>query len=410
MLKAREPTSVLPLSGKPSIAVLAFANMSGDSEQEYFSDGIAEDIITMLAHSRSLFVIARNSSFTYKGRPTDVKQVARELGVRYLLEGSVRRGGNRVRVTAQLIDAETGNHVWAERYDRQLADVFAVQDEIAAAVAVAVAPTVEEMERQRAVRRPPESIGAWEAYQRGLWHRSRTGEAENQESKRCFQRAIELDPKFAAGYLGLAGATIAEASLFQTRGFDEEMEETIALAQRAISLDPMDAVGYGLLSIALTLLGDYEGGLAEARRALEISPSLAFGRSAFGVALLYSGQPQEGIDSLRRALRHDPYDPFRLIRLSQIVMGHYYLRESEVAVSVAKETIRSYPDHPIVYRWLAAALGQLSRIGEAREALHKAISIAPKSFDMYVRQRHPRYRPEDYEQMLEGLRKAGWEG
>lgn len=398
------------LPDKPSIAVLPFQNMSGDPEQEYFSDGIAEDIITMLSHSRSLFVIARNSSFTYKGRAVDVKQVAHELGVRYLLEGSVRRGGNRVRVTAQLIDAETGNHLWAERYDRDLADVFVVQDEITQAVAIAIEPTVAEMERQRAVRRPPESLGAWEAYQRGLWHISQMSVAENEEAKRCFRRATELDPKFAAGYTGLVHATIAEASLYQTRGFDEAMEETIALARRAISLDPMDAVGYGCLSNALTLLGDYEGGLAEARRALAISPNVAIGHAALGVALSYSGRPREGIDSVRRGLRHDPYDPLRFIRLAQIAMSHYYLREYDVAVSVAKEAIRSYPDHPLIYRWLAAALGQLGRVDEARDALQKAVTIAPKSFDMYVRHRHPRYRPEDYEHMLEGLRKAGWEG
>ncbi len=195
-----KPGPALPLPDKPSIAVLAFANMSGDPEQEYFSDGLAEDIITSLSHSRSLFVIARNSSFTYKGRAVDVKQIARELGVRYVLEGSVRRGGNRVRVTAQLIDAETGNHIWAERYDRDFADVFAVQDEITQAVAIAIEPTVAEMERQRAVRKPPENLGAWEAYQRGLWHMSRISSEENETAKHFFRRAIECDPNFAAAY------------------------------------------------------------------------------------------------------------------------------------------------------------------------------------------------------------------
>jgi adenylate cyclase len=400
----------LPLPDKPSVAVLPFQNMSGDPEQEYFSDGIAEDIITALSRSRSLFVIARNSSFTYKGRAVDVKQVARELGVRYVLEGSVRRGGNRVRITAQLIDGQSSNHLWAERYDRDCADVFAVQDEVTEAVAIVIEPTVAEIERQRAAREPPENLGAWEAYQRGLWHSAGTGAPENEEAKRWFRRAIELDPKFAAGYSGLAGATIRDASLYQTRDFDEAMEETVALARKAISLDPMDAVGFCQLSNALTLLGDYEGGLAEARRALATSPNIAFGHAALGVALLYSGSPREGINAIREALRRDPYDPLRFIRLNQIAMAHYYLREYEVVVGVAKEVIRSHPDHPLVYRWLAAALGQLGRGEEAREALQKAVTIAPKSFDMYVRHRHRRYRPEDYEHMLEGLRKAGWEG
>ena len=177
----------LPLPGKPSIAVLAFTNMSGDLDQEYFSDGIADDIITELSRSRSLFVIARNSSFTYKGRAVDVKQVARELGVRYVLEGSVRRSGNRVRVIAQLIDAETGNHIWAERYDRELTDVFAIQDEITAAVTTAILPAVTDAEQRRALRKPPESLGAWETYQRGnLAHGQRHCRPDNEQASNSF--------------------------------------------------------------------------------------------------------------------------------------------------------------------------------------------------------------------------------
>jgi adenylate cyclase len=190
----------LPLPNKPSIAVLAFTNMSGDSEQEYFSDGVAEDIITELSRSRSLFVIARNSSFTYKGRAVDVKQVARELGVRYVVEGSVRRSGDRIRVTAQLIDAETGNHIWAERYDRDVNEVFAVQDEITIAVTAGINPVVADAEQRRAMRKKPESLTAWEADQRGLWHVGKFD--ENEHAKEFFQRAIELDAAFSPGVLG----------------------------------------------------------------------------------------------------------------------------------------------------------------------------------------------------------------
>ena len=176
----------LPLPDKPSIAVLAFTNMSGDLEQEYFSDGIADDIITELSRSRSLFVIARNSSFTYKGRAVDVKQVARELGVRYVVEGSVRRSGSRIRVTAQLIDAETGNHIWAERYDRALEDVFAVQDEITDAIVTAIRPAVADAEFRRALRKPPESLGAWETYLRGQWHYGQRTAADHERAKQFF--------------------------------------------------------------------------------------------------------------------------------------------------------------------------------------------------------------------------------
>jgi adenylate cyclase len=195
-------TPSLPVPDKPSIAVLPFANMSGDPEQEFFSDGIAEDIITALSRYPSLFVIARNSSFTYKGRAVVVKQVGEELGVRYVLEGSVRKAGNRVRVTAQLVDAEAGNHVWANRYDRDLADIFALQDEITEAVAIAVAPAIADAERHRAMRRPPEGLDAWAAYQRGLWHFSKGTPDDNTLAESLFQQAIDLDPSFAGRLYG----------------------------------------------------------------------------------------------------------------------------------------------------------------------------------------------------------------
>jgi adenylate cyclase len=178
--------------------------MSGDLEQEYFSDGIAEDIITELSRSRSLFVIARNSSFTYKGRAVDIKNIARELGVRYVLEGSMRRSGGRVRVVAQLIDAQTGNHIWAERYDRALEDVFAVQDEITTAVVTAILPAVADAELRRVLRKPPESLGAWEAYQRGLWHIAQASREDNERAQQFLQRAVSLDASFAPAYVAMA--------------------------------------------------------------------------------------------------------------------------------------------------------------------------------------------------------------
>jgi adenylate cyclase len=406
----RTVTAALPLPDKPSIAVLPFTNMSGDHEQEYFSDGIAEDIITLLSRSRSLFVIARNSSFTYKGRAVDVKQIARELGVRYVLEGSVRRGGSRVRVTAQLIEAETGNHLWAERYDRHLTDVFAVQDEITEAVAIAIEPTVAEVERQRALRRPPESLGAWEAYQRGLWHLSRNSVQDFDKAKHFLRRAIELDPNFAAAHARLTMPILAEASMYQKRSVSEAADEALEVARRAISLDPNDAVAHSRLGVALALKGDSIGGLAEVRRALSISPNSASAFGDLGTVLLISGNPREAVDALHEALRRDPCDPFRFTRLPQIALCHYHLHEYDEAVEVAKATIRSYPDHPWVYYRLAAALGQLGRADEARDALQKALTLAPKAFNIIVRSRPVWIHPKDHEHLLDGLRKAGWEG
>ncbi len=209
--------------------VLPFTNMSGDPEQEYFSDGIAEDIITALSRNRSLFVIARNSSFTYRGRPVDVKQVARELGVRYVVEGSVRRAGERVRISAQLIDAETGNYVWAERYDRRLVDVFEVQDEITAAVSRAIGPALSHAERQRAIRKQPENLDAWEAYQRAMWHQAKGGAANVEQARHFLERAIELDPLFAAAH-----AMLAISHIFAlTVGHPLSLRDTVTMAEAA---------------------------------------------------------------------------------------------------------------------------------------------------------------------------------
>jgi len=407
---AAKPSATLPLPSKPSIAVLPFQNMTGDAEQDYFADGIAEDIITMLSRSQTLFVIGRNSSFTYKGRSVDVKQIARELGVRYVLEGSVRRGSNRIRVTAQLVDAVTGNQMWAERYDRDPIDVFAVQDEITEAVAIAIEPAVSEMERCRAVRKPPESLSVWEAYQRGLWHKGRISVRDNEAAKNFFRRAIGLDPSFAPAYAELAQCIFQSASLYQVMSVAEALDEALPVTYGAVGLDPRGAVGYVSIGSARFFQGDCEGSLAAARQALDISPNYAGAYHLLGVALCFSGHPREALEAQRKANRLDPYDPQQTLRLTHIVIAHYFLREYDAAVEAAKQLLRSYPDHPWAYRWLAAALGQVGRLDEAKQALEKAIAIAPKSFEIYVRHRVPWQRAEDYWHMLEGLRKAGWQG
>jgi adenylate cyclase len=399
----------LPLPDKPSVAVLPFTNMSADPEQEFFADGIAEDVITALSRYPSLFVIARNSCFTYKGRAVDVKEVGRELGVRYVLEGSLRKARNRIRVTAhQLVEAETGKHVWAERYDRDLADIFAVQDEIAEAVTVSIAPAIAEAERQRAMRKPPESLDAWAAYQRGLWHLSKATANDNTAAEKFFQQAIDLDFTFAGGYRALAEAQFYAAVAFQTRSFPEVQKSMEALAHRAIALDNGDAQAHSWLGETLLTLGDYEGALAETKRALAISPNLASAHGWLGVVLVYSGRPSEGLVNIRRYLRLDPRDPSIAILSMQAAVGHYLCRDYEAAVEAVKPVIRSYPDFPNPYRWLAAALGQLGRTNEGQQALDKAIAVLPEAFEMYVRTRPPWFRPEDHVHMLEGLRKAGW--
>jgi adenylate cyclase len=399
----------LPLPDKPSIAVLPFTNMSSDPEQEFFADGISEDVITALSRYPSLFVIARNSSFTYKGRAVDVKQIGRELGVRYVLEGSLRKSGSRIRVTAQLVDTATGNHVWAERYDRDITDIFALQDEITEAVTIAIAPAIDDAEQQRAMRKLPESLDAWTAYQRGLWHLSRASANDNALAQKFFEQAINLDPSFSGGYGGLAVAQ-GRAADSQTLGLTESLGSMEALARRAVALDGADAEARSLLSNALMRRGDYEGALAEAERALATTPNLAHAHHVLGAALIFSGRPKEGLTALERSIRLDPRHPRSRTRLNQTALGLYFSREYVAAVEAARRAIRSYPDFPLPYRWLAAALGQLGWIEEAKETLEKAIEIVPGSFDMYVRGRVPWMRPEDHAHMLEGLRKAGWEG
>jgi adenylate cyclase len=393
-----------PPSGRPAIAVLPFDNMSGDPEQEYFSDGISEDIITALCRYPSLFVIARNSSFTFKRRSADVKQVGRALGVRYVLEGSLRKSGNRIRVTTQLVEAETGQHIWAERYDRDLVDIFAVQDEITEAVTLAVAPAIAEAELNRAMRKPPGSLDAWEAYQRGLWHSGKANAEDNALAEKYFRRAVDLDPGFAGGYKGLSWIQTQTAD-FRGRDLLEALKSAEALARRAVVLDGADADARSRLANALYRQGDYEGGLAEAERALAISPNLADAHGERGAILIFSGRPEEGLAALERCIRLDPGRS--ALRLNQIALGLYFSRGYEAAVEAAKRAIRTYPDYPNTHRWLAAALGQLDRAKEARQALERAITIAPAAFDMYIRTRPPWMRPEDHAHMLQGLRKAG---
>jgi adenylate cyclase len=400
----------LPLPNKPSIAVLPFANLSPDPEQEYFADGIANDIITALSSYPSLLVIARNSSFSYKGIDVNVQRIGHELGVRYVLEGSVRKADARVRVTSQLIETESGTHMWANRYDADVTNIFAVQDEITHAVSTAIAPAVADAERHRAVRRSPDSHDSWSAYQRGLWHLSRTTPQDNKAAQQCFAEAIAIDPNFSGGYSGLALAQMQESGLFATLSVAQARVSIKALALRAVANDQSDADAHACLSWALNFDGDYDGALAEARRALTISPNLASAHRALGTTLTFAGEPKQGLVALQTSIRLDPRDPLLPWHLNRVAIAQYFSRDYEAAVDTARRVIRLHPNFPLIYRWLAAALGQLGRVEEAHDALDQAIAIARGSFDMYVRERVPWHRVEDYEHMLDGLRKAGWQG
>ena len=351
----------LPLPDKPSIAVLAFDNLSGHPEQEYFSDGISEDIIAELSRSRSLFVIARNSSFTYRGKSVDVRLVARELGVRYVLEGSARRSGNRVRVVAQLIDAESGNHIWAERYDRALEDVFVVQDEITSAVVTAIVPAVADAELGRILRKPPESLGAWEAYQRGLWHMEKLNATDETRAKELFSRAVELDAAFSAAYYALAEVIIREGSMFSTRPLPEAAEIATRLARKAVEINTDDSDAWAMLAIAVLFTGNVREAQEHASTALLRNPNSAWAHGAKGGILLDTGYHAQARALLLTALRLSPRDPRNATVLNHVARTHYYERDYERAAEILISAVARYPNHPTAYCWLAATLGQLGQ-------------------------------------------------
>jgi adenylate cyclase len=402
---------MLALPNKPSIAVLPFENMSGDPEQDYFCDGIVEDIITALSRIRWLFVIARNSSFTYKDRAVDVKQIGQELGVRYLLEGSVRKGGGRVRITAQLIDAPTGSHLWADRYDRDLTDIFAVQDEITGSVSTVIEPALGEAERQRAMHKSPANLDAWEAYQRGMWHFYKYHADENKAAQTFFRRAIEIDTNFAPGHYGFAFAQALDVWLYSALSWVEVTGSGLEHAQIAVALDDKDSMAHAILSLMQELRGEWESAIAEGRAAISLNPNSVWSMMAMGVALGWGGYQKEGIDYLGRAMRASPHDP--MIRFWRFWIGifQYFFGEYEAAADNMRAVIRvgSALDG-FATRWLAKALAQLGRVEEAKAELARAIALSPVFFDRFVRQCPPWTRPEDYARAIEGLRKAGWEG
>jgi adenylate cyclase len=401
-----QPTLALP--GKPSIAVLAFFNMSGDPDQEYFSDGISEDIITQLSSGSALFVIARGSSFTYKGRAVDVKQIGRELGVRYVLEGSVRRAGERLRISAQLVEAETGNQIWAHRFDRMAADVFAVQDEISEAVALAIGSAVADAEMQRAMRRPPRSLGAWDLYQQGLWHTGRINSAANDEARRLFEQAITMDPMFAAAHSKLSVAYGFAAIHYKNLPQNEALRLNVFHARKAAELDPGNADAHASLALALLWSGDMENALLSARRALSMNPNCAAAHVHLGAILAFTGETTEARVAYAEFERLSPRDPFIADMNIVIIQSLYFNRDYEQSLAACRHQLVAWPDYPLTHFFMSMALGQLGRIEEARAALATAKTWWGSDYDPGIRSAW--VRPEDHEHQFEGLRKAGWVG
>ena len=397
----------LALPNKPSIAVLPFDNLSRDPDQGFFADGIAEDIITELSKFGSLFVIARNSSFSFRGQALDVKELSERLGVRYIVEGSVRRAGNRVRITAQLIDAVADAHLWAERYDRDLNDIFAVQDEVTLAIVTAIEPTLGSAERERAHRKPTESLGAWESYQRGLWHAYRFTAAENAEAQSHFRRAIAHDPNFAPGHAGLAYALFLSVML----GFGGDTESSVAeaseAAHRAIMLDPEDAFGQATVGRVHQMKGAHEAAISAYQKALALSPNFASAHYGLGMTLIYSGHPEEGLPVVDEAIRLSPRDPMLWGFLTLKGLAFLAMDRNEEALKWIREALRQSNAGVRAHLFEVVALAHLGRIEEAQQTLQRVYTIKT-DFDMnFVHATAKMMHPSSAERYINGLRKAG---
>ncbi len=405
---ADESAEALVLPDKPSIAVLPFVNLSGDPEQDYFADGVVEDIITALSRIRWLFVIARNSSFTYKRRAVDVRQVSRELGVRYVLEGSLRRTASRVRITAQLIDATTGGHLSADRFDGTLDDIFELQDQVASSVVGAMARELERAEIERAKRKPTESLDAYDYYLRGMAHLHQGTREAVDEALPLFRRAIELDPEFASAHAMAAWCHFWRKVNGWMTDRARETAEGIRLARRAEELGQDDAVALTRSGHALGhLAGDLDSGIALLDRALLLDANLAAAWFLGGFLRVWSGQPDAAVPYFERAMRLSPLDPELYRMQAGMAAAHLFAGRLDAASSWAERSFRSLPSFLMVVAIIAASHALAGRLGEARRALGRLRELDPALRVADLEDWLPIRRREDLAILADGLRRAG---
>ena len=398
----------LPLPDRPAIAVLPFINMSGDSEQEYFSDGISEDIITALSKLRWFFVIARNSSFIYKGKAVHMKQVAEELGVGYVVEGGVRKSGDRVRITAQLNDVATGSHIWAEHYDRSLADVFAVQDEITEAIVAAIEPQLYAAENFHAKRKPPDSMDAWDLVMRALSHYWRVTRQDNVVAQALFEKAIAIDPSY-----GQAHGVLATSHTFSAHMGWEDMAAATPVAERAalatIRADSEDPWAHHALGCVYLFTRRFDNSLAEFELALRLNPNFSLAQGYYGLALSYCGRWEEADAAARRALRLSPRDPFSAVYYGIAAYAQFSGRNYDEAIRLSREGIRQRSDFVGAHRVLTAAAGMAGHTDIARVALRELRRAQPNISLAWIEGQMPIKQDADREHYLEGFRRAGLE-
>ncbi|MEM9044546.1 MAG: adenylate/guanylate cyclase domain-containing protein [Pseudomonadota bacterium] len=396
----------LALPDKPSIAVLPFNNMSNDPEQEFFSDGISEDVITELSKFRTLFVISRNSSFAFKGQQLSASQIGETLGVRYMLEGSVRRAGNRVRITAQLIDTLDDAHLWAERYDRSIDDIFDVQDEVVHAIVNAIEPELISTEQQRALRKTPDSLDVWENYQRALWHIHQYLPEQLELGLGFMRKAIALDPTFSQAHAGIGFAQYVYV-LMTGNDRDERLAEGLRESQVAINLDANDPFGYVALGRINTILGRHEAAIDAYDQALSLNPSFATAHFGKGHALWHSGCPGEAIARADEAMRLSPRDPLIWAYLASKGIALVMLERYEEAIACAQSAQRKR--NPAIFAHVAevSALHYLGRAEEAKAAIARMLEVKPDATMRFLEEALPITDQRCADHFFGGLRGAG---
>ena len=403
-----QPTPPSSATGKPSIAVLPFDNLSGDPEQEYFSDGIAEDIITSLSRLREITVLARNSSFSYKGQSPEIRQVSKELGARYVLEGSVRKAGKRVRIAAQLIDGETGNQLWAERYDSDLEDIFELQDDITGRVVATLEPELRKAEQERARLKRTSNLNAWDLFQRGMRHVHRRTKSDLLAANDLLGQAIALDHEFAQAHWGAALSRF----YLVTFGWADEPRETVAEALHnatlAVELDPEDSMAHVALGHAFLANHQAADAMGPLKTAIEIDPNNVMAHRMLGSSLAWSGHASDSLAHLEEALRLSPRDPFVGGTLARLTEAHIFLGDFILAAELGEKAVR-HRQAPQIWTvvGLASALGHLGRSEEARRACEQMREIEPGISCAWIDDKthiqHQAYR----DVYLDGLRKAG---
>ena len=405
---AQQPKPALPLPDKPSIAVLPFTNLSSDPEQDYFADGMVEDIITGLSRSKSLFVIARHSTFTYKGKAVDIKQVGGELGVRYVLQGSVRKAGRRIRVSGQLIDASTDAHIWADKFDSDLDDIFDLQDRLTSSVIGAISPKLERAEMERARRKPTESLQAYDYYLRALfviYQFTREGHAE---ALTLTKVAISLDPAFALAYAFAANNFVQRKAFGWMVDAASERVEARQFAERATQLDKDDPLVLALSGQTYSyVLEEPENGAIFLARAVALDPNLAAARYWYGWTQIYLGNVADAIEHFTSAIRLSPLDPRLFLSQAGMSYGHFFAGRYEESLSWATSAIQRQPNFPGARRMAMASLAMAGRIGEARRACDAVLKAEPTLSISGIQDKTPFRRREDVEKLGQAYRVAG---